>query len=55
MPNANRMTVGIMAVIAEEERRMIGERTKAAGDGDPFAGTHQSRNFVAASFVRHQQ
>jgi DNA invertase Pin-like site-specific DNA recombinase len=30
MPNANRMTVGIMAVIAEEERRMISERTKAA-------------------------
>jgi DNA invertase Pin-like site-specific DNA recombinase len=30
MPNANRMTVGIMAVVAEEERRMISERTKAA-------------------------
>jgi DNA invertase Pin-like site-specific DNA recombinase len=30
MPNANRMTGGIMAVIAEEERRMISERTKAA-------------------------
>jgi DNA invertase Pin-like site-specific DNA recombinase len=30
MPNANRMTVGIMAVIAEEERRMIAARTKAA-------------------------
>ncbi len=30
MPSANRMTVGIMAVIAEEERRMIAARTKAA-------------------------
>jgi DNA invertase Pin-like site-specific DNA recombinase len=30
MPNANRMTVGITAVIAEEERRMISARTKAA-------------------------
>ncbi|WP_354127101.1 recombinase family protein [Bradyrhizobium sp. i1.15.2] len=30
MPNANRMTVGIMAVVAQEERRMISERTKAA-------------------------
>jgi DNA invertase Pin-like site-specific DNA recombinase len=30
MPSANRMTVGIMAVVAEEERRMIAARTKAA-------------------------
>jgi hypothetical protein len=30
MPNANRLTVGIMAMVAEEERRMIGARTKAA-------------------------
>ena len=30
MPSANRITVGIMAVIAEEERRMISARTKAA-------------------------
>jgi DNA invertase Pin-like site-specific DNA recombinase len=30
MPGANRMTVGIMAVVAEEERRMIAARTKAA-------------------------
>jgi DNA invertase Pin-like site-specific DNA recombinase len=32
MPNANRLTVGIMAMIAEEERRMISARTKAALD-----------------------
>jgi hypothetical protein len=30
MPNANRLTVGIMAMVAEEERRMIGKRTKDA-------------------------
>ncbi|MCJ2125901.1 recombinase family protein [Methylobacterium sp. J-077] len=30
MPSANRMTVGIMAVVAEEERRMISARTKAS-------------------------
>lgn len=30
MPNANRLTVGIMAMVAEEERRMIGKRTLAA-------------------------
>jgi len=30
MPNANRLTVGVMAMVAEEERRMISERTKAA-------------------------
>ena len=30
MPNANQLTVGIMAVVAQEERRMISDRTKAA-------------------------
>lgn len=30
MPNANRLTVGIMAMVAEEERRMISARTIAA-------------------------
>ncbi len=30
MPTANRLTVGIMAMVAEEERRMISARTKAA-------------------------
>lgn len=30
MPNANRLTVGIMAMVADEERRMISKRTKDA-------------------------
>jgi len=30
MPTANRLTVGIMALVAEEERRMISKRTKEA-------------------------
>ena len=30
MPSANRLTVGIMAMVAEEERRAISSRTKAA-------------------------
>lgn len=30
MPNANQLTVGIMAMVAKEERRAISERTKAA-------------------------
>jgi DNA invertase Pin-like site-specific DNA recombinase len=30
MPNANSLTVGIMAMVADEERRMISARTKAA-------------------------
>ena len=29
-PHANRLTVGIMAIVADEERRMISARTKAA-------------------------
>jgi DNA invertase Pin-like site-specific DNA recombinase len=30
MPSANRLTVGIMAMVADEERRMISRRTKDA-------------------------
>ena len=30
MPNANRLTAGIMAMVADEERQMISARTKAA-------------------------
>lgn len=30
MPHANHLTVGIMAMVADEERHMISQRTKAA-------------------------
>jgi DNA invertase Pin-like site-specific DNA recombinase len=30
MPRADALTVGILAVVAENERRLISERTKAA-------------------------
>ena len=30
MPSANRLTIGIMALVAEEERKMISKRTKEA-------------------------
>src|ERR1700676_2706529 len=39
MPNANRLTVGIMAMVAEEERRMISVRTKAAPQDAKTRGT----------------
>jgi len=38
MPAANRMTIGIMAVVADEERRMISTRTKAALDAAKARG-----------------
>jgi len=39
MPNANRLTVGIMALVADEERHMISARTKAALQAAKARGT----------------
>jgi DNA invertase Pin-like site-specific DNA recombinase len=39
MPNANRLTIGIMAMVAEEERRMISKRTKDALSAAKRKGT----------------
>jgi len=39
MPNANRLTVGIMAMVAEEEGRMISARTWAALQAAKKRGT----------------
>jgi hypothetical protein len=43
MPNANRLTVGIMAMVAEEERRMISKRTRDACPGSCETSWHKAR------------
>jgi hypothetical protein len=44
MPNANRLTVGFMAMVAEEDRRMISARTKAALAAAKARGTKLGGN-----------
>lgn len=44
MPGANRMTVGVMALVADEERRMISARTKAALAAAKARGTWVSKS-----------
>ena len=52
MPNANSVTIGIMAVIAEEERRLISERNKAAMQAAKARGVKLGNPNGAEAFRR---
>jgi DNA invertase Pin-like site-specific DNA recombinase len=54
MPHANRLTIGIMAVVADEERRMISARTKAALAAARERGTVLG-GYRAGAKVDHKQ
>jgi DNA invertase Pin-like site-specific DNA recombinase len=54
MPHANRLTIGIMAVVADEERRMISARTKAALAAAKERGTALG-GFRGGPIVNHAQ
>jgi DNA invertase Pin-like site-specific DNA recombinase len=60
MPSANRLTVGIMAMVAEEEARMISARTKAAlaakrAQGHKLGGYRDGAPKVDAAMGREAQ
>jgi DNA invertase Pin-like site-specific DNA recombinase len=49
MPEANEMVVGIMALVAQAERRMISERTKAALQAAKARGIKLGNPYTAAA------
>lgn len=55
MPRANRFTVSIMACLAEEERRMISARTKAALEAARARGVHLGNPRGAKAFNGHDR
>jgi DNA invertase Pin-like site-specific DNA recombinase len=63
MPQANRLTIGIMAVMAQHEREMISERTKARARGAKrrgvklggFRGVRFTANHVKLAVAAKQE
>ena len=50
MPGANRMTIGVMALVADQEARFISDRTKAALQAAKARGVHLGNPMGAAAF-----
>lgn len=54
MPEANTLTVGIMALLAQQERELISTRTKAALDAKKARGETWDRRHVVSAHAREK-